>query len=220
MSINVFFIASGLVFLIGFSVRDIVMSRALFAFAIGLLIYGGVSAGMDFLLLMWGFLALFVNLGVIWRQLAARYTTPLTDAEMALQRELPGFSDSDFRRLMKLAKWEKLDAPKQLTEQGVPADALYYIVSGSATVNKSGTEIPVGDNVLIGEISFTQDVPTTATVEAHAGSVLVKWPSKKLHKLMKRKSLKAAFDDLLAHDLAEKLAADETRRQEGSAEKA
>ena len=147
------------VFLIGFSVRDIVMSRALFAFAIGLLIYGGVSAGMDFLLLMWGFLALFVNLGVIWRQLAARYTTPLTDAEMALQRELPGFSDSDFRRLMKLAKWETLDAPKQLTEQGVPADALYYIVSGSATVNKSGTEIPVGDNVLIGEISFTPGRP-------------------------------------------------------------
>lgn len=218
MGMNVFFIASGLVFLIGFIIRDIVMSRALFAFAVGLLIYGGVSVGMDFLLLLWGFLALFVNLGVIWRDMAARYTTPLNDDEMALQRELPGFTDGDFRRLMKLAKWETLDAPKQLTEQGVPAEALYYIVSGGATVNKSGTEIPVADNVLIGEISFTQNVPTTATVEAHAGSVLVKWPSKKLHKLMKRRSLKAAFDDLLAHDLAEKLAADETRRQADKAD--
>lgn len=218
MGMNVFFIASGLVFLIGFIIRDIVMSRALFAFAVGLLIYGGVSVGMDFLLLLWGFLALFVNLGVIWRDMAARYTTPLNDDEMALQRELPGFSDGDFRRLMKLATWETLDAPKQLTEQGVPAEALYYIVSGGATVNKSGTEIPVADNVLIGEISFTQNVPTTATVEAHAGSVLVKWPSKKLHKLMKRRSLKAAFDDLLAHDLAEKLAADETRRQADKAD--
>lgn len=212
---NVFFVASGVVFLLGFIVRDIVMSRALFAFAVGLLIYGGVSSGMDFALLMWGFLALFINLTVIWREMAARYTTPLSDAELALKHELPGFSDSDFRRLMRLAQWETLDAPKQLTEQGVPAKALYYIVSGSATVNKSGKEIAVGDNVLIGEISFTQNVPTTATVEAHAGAVLVKWPSKKLHKLMKRKSLKAAFDDLLAHDLAEKLAADETRRQEG-----
>ena len=36
MSINVFFIASGLVFLVGFMVRDIVMLRALFAFAFAL----------------------------------------------------------------------------------------------------------------------------------------------------------------------------------------
>ena len=220
MSMNVFFIASGLVFLVGFMVRDIVMSRALFAFAIGLLIYGGVSAGMDFLLLMWGFLALFINLGIIWREMNARFTTPLNDAEMALQKELPGFSDGDFRRLMKLAKWETLDAPKQLTEQGVPAEALYYIVSGSATVKKGKSDIPVGDNVLIGEISFTQNVPTTATVEAHQGAVLVKWPAKRLRKLMKRKSLKAAFDDLLTNDLAEKLVADETRRQENDAETA
>lgn len=214
MSMTLFFMAGGLVSIIGFMVRDVVMSRALFAFAVGLLIYGGVSNGMDFMLLVWGFLALFVNLGVIWHELSARYTTPLTDAEAALKKELPGFSDADFRRLMKLAQWETLDAPKQLTEQGTPAEALYYIVAGSATVNKSGKEIPVGDNVLIGEISFTQDVPTTATVEAHEGAILVKWPAKKLHKLLKRKSLKAAFDDLLAHDLAEKLAADEVRRQD------
>lgn len=216
MGMNVFFVASGVVALIGFVVRDVVMSRALFAFAIGLLIYGAATSGLDFMLLLWGFMALFVNLAVIWRVLAERYTTPLTEDELALKKELPGFSDGDFRRLMKLADWQTLDAPKQLTEQGTPADALYYIVAGSAMVNKSGTEIPVGDNVLIGEISFTQNVPTTATVEAHAGTTLVAWPAKKLRKLMKRKSLKAAFDDLLAHDLAEKLAADEVRRSETS----
>lgn len=217
MGLDLFFVASGFVFLVGFVVRDIVMSRALFAFATGLLIYGGVMNGTESGLLIWGMAALIVNLAVIWATLSARYTTPLSEAELALKKELPGFSNGDFRRLMKLAQWETLDAPKQLTEQGVPAEALYYIVAGGATVNKSGTDIPVGDNVLIGEISFTQDVPTTATVEAHAGSTLVRWPAKKLHKLLKRKSLKAAFDDLLAHDLAEKLAADEVRRRDDPA---
>jgi len=44
--------------------------------------------------------------------------------------------------------------------------------------------------------------------------VLVAWPVKKLNKLLKRKSLKAGFDALLSHDLAEKLAADELRDQD------
>lgn len=216
MSFDIFLAAGGAALLLGFLVRDVTMSRAIFAFASALLVYGGVTSNGDFTFLLWGFLALLINLLVVWQSLAARYTTPLTKAELALQKELPGFSKSDFRRLMKLAKWEAIDTDTQLTEQGKPAKALYYIVSGGATVNKSGKEIIVGDNVLIGEISFTQNVPTTATVEAHAGSMLVAWPAKKLHRLLKRKSLKAAFDDLLAHDLAEKLAADEMRRSDDS----
>lgn len=204
--------AAALVFLGGCLVRDFVMSRTLFAFAAALCVYGLAVTGSSFLAVMWAILAIAVNLAVVWQAVSDRFTTPLTDDEKALLRELPEFSHADFARLMKIADWQTLDADKQLTEQGTPADALYYIVSGGATVDKSGKTIRVGDNVLIGEISFTQNVPTTATVTADKGSVLVHWPEKKLHKLLKRKSLKASFDALLAHDLAEKLAADELRR--------
>ena len=79
---------------------------------------------------------------------------------------------------------------------------------------KNTKSIEVGAHLLIGEISLTQNVPATATVHAHQGSVLVVWPVKKLKKLLKRKSLKAGFDALLSHDLAEKLAADELRAQD------
>ena len=79
---------------------------------------------------------------------------------------------------------------------------------------KNDKSIEVGADLLIGEISLTQKVPATATVHAHKGSVLVAWPVKKLNKLLKRKSLKAGFDALLSHDLAEKLAADEFREQD------
>lgn len=214
MDVNLFFAASGGVFLLGFWVSDVIMSRALFACAAGLLVYGGVTAASDISLLAWGTLALSVNLIVIWRHMSARYSTPPSAAELALHKELPGFSKSDFRRLMKLAQWETLDAPKQLTEQGLLTETLYYIVSGAAQVKKGDSEITVGEHVLIGEISFAQNMPATASVTAAQGTTLIGWPSKKLHKLLKRKSLKASFDDLLAHDLADKLAADEMRRKE------
>ena len=152
-----------------------------------------------------------VNIAVIWASLRDRFTTPLSPEEQALAKEMPQFSDGDFRRLIQSCSWQTLDTSLQLTEQGKPSKTLYYIVAGGATVTKSGKELEVGDNLLIGEISFSQDVPATATVHAHEGSVLISWPSKKLKRLLKRKSLKAAFDALLSNDLADKLANDESR---------
>lgn len=112
---------------------------------------------------------------------------------------------------MQICTWQTINESLQLTEQGKQSKTLYYIVSGGATIRKSGKELEVGDNLLIGEISFSQDVPATATVHAHEGSVLISWPSKRLKRLLKRKSLKAGFDALLSNDLAEKLANDEAR---------
>ena len=198
-------------FLIGFMTRDLILSRAIFAFASALLVFGFACIGSGVFALLWSIAFLLVNLTVLSRALRNRFTEPLTADEKALLKQLPGFSEGDFRRLMSVASWTVIDEETQLTEQGVAADRLYYIVSGGATIHKSDHEFEVGDNLLIGEISFSQHVPATATVHAHKGSELVVWPVKKLHRVLKRKSLKAAFDALLSHDLAEKLAADEGR---------
>ncbi len=199
------------VFLVGFLIRDVILSRAVFAVGAAVFVYGFALGDGNFFALLWAVAILLVNIAVIWANLRDRFTTPLTPEEQALKKEMPQFSDADFRRLMQHGSWQTLDAPLQLTEQGKPSKTLYYIVSGSATVSKSDKEIDVGDNILIGEISFSQDVPTTATVLAHEGSVLISWPSKKLKRLLKRKSLKAGFDALLSHDLVGKLANDEAR---------
>ena len=206
----VFNVAAG-VFLVGFLIRDVILSRAVFAVGAAVFVYGFALGDGNFFALLWAVAILLVNMAVIWASLRDRFTTPLAPEEQALKKEMPQFSDGDFRRLIQPCSWQTLDAPLQLTEQGKPSKTLYYIVSGGATVSKSDKEIDVGDNILIGEISFSQDVPATATVHAHEGSVLVSWPRKKLKRLLKRKSLKAAFDDLLSNDLAEKLANDEAR---------
>ena len=199
------------VFLVGFLIRDVILSRAMFAVGAAVFVYGFALGDGNFFALLWAVAILLVNMAVIWANLRDRFTTPLTPEEQALKKEVPQFSEGDFRRLMQPCSWQTLDAPLQLTEQGKPGKTLYYIVSGGATVSKSDKEIDVGDNILIGEISFSQDVPATATVHAHEGSVLISWPRKKLKRLLKRKSLKAGFDALLSNDLAEKLANDEAR---------
>ena len=199
------------VFLVGFLIRDVVLSRAVFAVGAAVFVYGFALGDGNFFALVWAVVFLLVNMAVIWASLRDRFTTSLSPEEQALAKEMPQFSDGDFRRLMQSCTWQTLDASLQLTEQGKPSKTLYYIVAGGATVTKGGKELEVGDNLLIGEISFSQDVPATATVHAHEGSVLISWPSKKLKRLLKRKSLKAAFDALLSHDLADKLANDESR---------
>jgi hypothetical protein len=199
------------VFLVGFLIRDVILSRAVFAVGAAVFVHGFALGDGNFFALLWAVAILLVNMAVIWANLRDRFTTPLTPEEQALKKEMPQFSEGDFRRLMQPCSWQTLDAPLQLTEQGKPGKTLYYIVSGGATVSKSDKEIDVGDNILIGEISFSQDVPATATVHAHEGSVLISWPRKKLKRLLKRKSLKAGFDALLSNDLAEKLANDEAR---------
>ena len=199
------------VFLVGFLIRDVILSRAVFAVGAAVFVYGFALGDGNFFALLWAVAILLVNMAVIWANLRDRFTTPLTPEEQELKKEMPQFSEGDFRRLMQPCSWQTLDAPLQLTEQGKPGKTLYYIVSGGATVSKSDKEIDVGDNILIGEISFSQDVPATATVHAHEGSVLISWPHKKLKRLLKRKSLKAGFDALLSNDLAEKLANDEAR---------
>ena len=199
------------VFLAGFLIRDVILSRAVFAVGAAVFVYGFALGDGNFFALLWAMAILLVNMAVIWASLRDRFTTPLTQEEQALKKEMPQFSDGDFHRLMQSCSWQTLDASLQLTEQGKQSKTLYYIVSGGATVRKSGKELEVGDNLLIGEISFSQDVPATATVHAHEGSVLISWPSKRLKRLLKRKSFKAGFDALLSNDLAEKLANDEAR---------
>lgn len=201
-------------FFIGFFIADVILSRAVFAVGAAIFVYAFTLNEGNFLALAWAMVFLLTNLGVIWLTMQRRNVIPLSEEAKALAKEMPQFSKKDFARLMQLCDWQTLDGEQQLTRQGEPVDTLYYIVEGGATVAKNTKSIEVGAHLLIGEISLTQNVPATATVHAHQGSVLVVWPLKKLKKLLKRKSLKAGFDALLSHDLAEKLAADELRAQD------
>ena len=186
-----------------------ILSRAVFAVGAAVFVYGFALGDGNFFALLWAVAILLVNLAVIWAGMRPLYHAFITGRASIKKRNAAilqcRFPSPDEALLAGLGCTPAIDRAGQASK------TLYYIVSGSATVSKSDKEIEVGDNLPIGEISFSQDVPATATVHAHEGSVLVSWPSKKLKRLLKRKNLKAGFDALLSNDLAEKLAKDEAR---------
>lgn len=207
-----FFNLAGVMFVVGFVVADMVLSRALFALGAAAFVYGfAVDDVLNPVAIIWFAIFFIVNLMVIARRVRESFETPLTEAQAALHARMTDFSRADFGRLMAAGQWQTLEADQQLTEQGVVASHLYYIVSGGADIDKNGAQFEVGADLLIGEISFTQHVPATATVTAKAGSQIIAWPVKPLGKLMKRRSLKAGFDALLSQDLLSKMAADSER---------
>ena len=92
--------AGAAIFLIGFIIRDVVLSRAVFAVGAAVFIYGFALGDGNFFAVLWAAVILLVNLAVIWRALRNRFTTPLSPEEQALAKEMPQFSEADFRRLM------------------------------------------------------------------------------------------------------------------------
>ena len=127
------------VFLIGFLVRDMVLSRAVFAVGAAVFVYGfalsdgNVFALNNFLALNWAVVFLLVNIAVIWAGLRDRFTTPLSPEGKRFKkcRNFPLVPSPNAP--LQLAN---AGAPLQLTEQGNPSETLYYIVSGGDSGQK------------------------------------------------------------------------------------
>ena len=111
---------------------------------------------------------------------------------------------------MQICTWQTINESLQLTEQGKQSKTLYYIVSGGATVRKSGKELEVGDNLLLAKFLFRKMCPPPRpSMRMKAVSHFL--AQQKTEAAFEAKSLKAGFDALLSNDLAEKLANDEAR---------
>lgn len=71
------------------------------------------------------------------------------------------------RRLLDGASVRTIEAGTALTTQGDSVEALYYLVSGVATIEKDGTVIAAcGPGDYVGEMSFVSGHPASATARA------------------------------------------------------
>ena len=76
----------------------------------------------------------------------------------------PDIERRTVRRLLAGADVRTLDKGATLTTQGAPVDALYYLVSGVATIEKDGEVIAAcGPGDYVGEMSFVSGNPASAT---------------------------------------------------------
>jgi RNAse (barnase) inhibitor barstar len=145
-----------------------------------------------------------VMMGLILRD---RQMTPLSDDEMSLFQNLRGLNPGQFRRLMKMGNWNKVQNETTLTEEGKDLDRLHYVLTGDVEVDKSGRKIKVDPAVFIGELAYLRKKPATATVRVKPGAVVVSWAHKDLERVTaKDDGLAAVLGTLLSNDLAEKVA--------------
>lgn len=114
----------------------------------------------------------------------------------------------DFRRLIRLSTRRKVASAEIITQENVPANRLFYLISGSAKVTKKdeGFEMPAG--VFVGEVPFVTGQNSVATTELHVGTEILEWSFDALKKrAAKSDRFGLALQAMIAEDLAHKVAA-------------
>jgi hypothetical protein len=197
------------IYLAGFLFRDQIMLRGLvivgdfvytayYLFAPAEPLWGGA---------LWSVVFIVVNTVMISRIIADRAHFGLSDDELRLFRKLDTMTPGEFRRFMRMGGWRTAAAPTVLTQENKPVECLYFILDGTATIEKSGRTTPIDAGVFIGEIAFLLTQPASATVTVAPHSRYVVWDAGALRRMLIRSpSLRIAFNAALNRDMAMKVA--------------
>lgn len=110
-------------------------------------------------------------------------------------------------KLIKLADRRVHEDQRCIISQGAKPDELYYLLSGSACVQKDGVPLRVGAGTFLGEIAFISSGTATADVLIEPGSHYLAWPVDRLSRLLEKDDqIDIALRGLINHDLARKIA--------------
>lgn len=159
---------------------------------------------------LWG--AIFASVAIgsatligLLRVIYSRLEIGISAQHWPIFETLKGLEPGEFRRLIRIGEVVREEAPVQLTEDGVRAEHLYFIISGDAEGEKSGNRFPLSSGEFVGEIGFIMDAPASATVRLPNGGVFVRWPVDALRREGERcPKLQAAFEALIGRDMARK----------------
>lgn len=153
-------------------------------------------------------LLLAVNFWVIGQIAMERTTLRMSDDEKRLFEGFETLSPGQFRRLAKIAKWQKADdlTGTILTLEDEPSDSLFYVFEGTISVEKRGRPFRLPEGNFVGEVAYVLGRRTTATTVAPQGVRYVEWNSEELRRLgRKNEALRISLNALLTRDLAKKL---------------
>jgi len=128
--------------------------------------------------------------------------------DLVLFGAIPSISPGDFRRLMAKAQKDTAFVNIALTHQGRNPRNLWFMVSGSATVEKDGAQRQIEAPAFVGEVAYLLEQPASATVTLAAGGRYVRWPMEELREFLEgQDTLKTSLEGGFNRDLALKLAA-------------
>lgn len=112
-----------------------------------------------------------------------------------------------FKKLLAQGEFIHVEKGAQLTVQGQPVDHLAVIFKGIASVTRDGKSVAYcKEGNFVGEISFVNEIPATATVEALEPMHYLQWRQEELRDLFERdRDLPIAMKAVFSADLIRKL---------------
>lgn len=112
----------------------------------------------------------------------------------------------DFRSLVKRAERFTTVEDFHLATEGEATQHLFYIINGSAQVEKLGAQFSLPRGTFVGEVAFLTGRQSAATTVLAAGSEVLQWGYDDLRRRSTRSSrFKLALEAMIASDLAAKV---------------
>lgn len=137
-----------------------------------------------------------------------RSTLWMTADMRDLFKYFPTFKPGQFRRIMRHAKWCTAEQDLVLCQQGGVPEGLYFLLEGTAILQRDGKETELSPRRFIGEMSFLRgpEHQANATVIVTAGSRYVVWDRARLwQQAAGHLSLNNAINALFNRELLQKL---------------
>ncbi len=204
---DVFIHTANILFLLSYSVRDILWLR-------GLSIVGTMSlmpyyAANDLMPpIYWNTAFLVINGYQVYRLLLERRPVRLSVEQQRLYgMGFDRLSPRDFVRLIEQGQWVDREVGEVLAEQGAAVRRLTVLVEGAARV-AVGTETisTLAPGQFVGEMSYITGQPACAQVAMATGGRCLHWERDTLRKYLDdRADIRAALQNIMGIDLAAKL---------------
>jgi CRP-like cAMP-binding protein len=151
---------------------------------------------------------ILVNSYELFLLLREKWSLKFNERELLIYNlSFTALSRINFRKLLDIAKWNKVDAGFVLIEEHAIIDNLMYITNGVAEVeSKNKITAYLSDGNFAGEMSFISKELTTAKVTAITPVEYLVWSREELNKLiLKSKEIEEGLSTVFNHDLVKKL---------------
>lgn len=129
------------------------------------------------------------------------------DEQRFVDAAVPNVEKAQAKRLLKAGVWCDAAAGDVLTREGEIASHLVFVATGAVRIEKFGRIVGVcGHHDFVGEISFMNNQPATATAIVTNSIRYLKFEREKLRKLVdKDKEIRHALETSFNRNLVEKL---------------
>jgi hypothetical protein len=205
-NLDIWINVANVLYLFSYSVRDILWLRVLTVIgALCLLPYYYLQPEPLMAPIYWNLVFVAINLFWIARLLFERRPAQLDPDEQRLyQLAFRTLTPREALNLFKLGTWQSPASGKRLVKQGEAVDSLSIVLSGRATIEKSGRVVAeIGEGQFIGGIaSFTDKKTAPLDVTTTEPTRLMTWPKAALRKaIQKTPDLGVAIDMALGVDM-------------------